>query len=173
MDLVSSTDEFQVALVKICVACLDATNFVGLANEVAVVNGGGTLARIGRYFKDNDGSDSRARDTSVRLGPTEVVIREPAFPSTAVRRRIRTEGRRSRSATPAPSSMQLSSGHDRRRKTRGETGLAREIKHVAPLQNGRDAGVMPGVGGYWFDAFRRPEVRRLVRSVLAGIMVGK
>lgn len=171
MDLVSSRDEFQVALVKICIACLDATNFVGLANEVAVVNGGGTLARLNRFFQDNDGpNSSRALDTNVRLGSTEVVIHEPEYSSTLNsthrRRRIAANGGRARSATPGPGATQLASSRDRR-KNKTDTGLGREIKHVAPSNNGRDGGVLPGVGGYWFDAIRRPEVRRLMRSVLA------
>lgn len=154
MDLVSAKDEFQVALVKICIACLDATNFVGLANEVAYVRGGGTLARITRLISEGGAESRRAHSTSVKLGQSEVVIRQPEY-STARRRR---NGRRSRSATPAPFLSQVA---------KNPSGLAREIKHVAPLQNGREAGVVPGVGGYWLDAFHRPEVRRLIRSIFA------
>lgn len=167
MDLVSSKDEFQVALVKICIACLDATNFVGLANEVAFVQGGGTLARITRLFNDDGPQSRRLQDTTVRLGRSEVILQEPVLSASGgLRRRRIQNGGRSRSGTPAPASMQLSSRDRKRSKGMAETGLAREIKHVAPLQNGRDAGVMPGVGGYWIDAFQRPEVRRLVRTLI-------
>jgi len=166
MDLVSSKDEFQVALVKICVACLDATNFVGLANEVAYVRGGGTLARIARFISD-DGSDSHPREhgPSVRLGTTEVVIRQHPehFNSNGTTIRRRTRGIRSRSRTPAPFEPSRVGG----RHVTHQTGLAREIKHVAPLQNGRDGGVVPDVGGYWLSAFHRPEVRHLIRNIIA------
>lgn len=160
MDLVSSKDEFQVALVKICVACLDATNFVGLANEVAHVRGGGTLARVARLISDDD-SDlyRRRRGPSVRLGPTEAVIRQHLdFPNsnrTAIRHRVRGN----HSNTPAAFDSSQSDMH--------QAGLAREIKHVAPLQNGRDGAIVPGVGGYWLSAFYRPEVRRLIRNIMA------
>ena len=162
MDLVSVTDEFQVALVKLCVACLDATNFVGLANEVAYVRGGGTLARIARLISD-DHSDPHNREhgPSVRLGVTEVVIRdhpERSASNGTMTRRRRTRGIRSRSNSPT------SFGPSR---VSGQPGLAREIKHVAPLQNGRDGVVVPGVGGYWLSAPYRPEVRHLIWNVMA------
>jgi hypothetical protein len=166
MDLVSSMDEFQVAIVKICVACLDATNFVGLANEVAYVRGGGTLARIVRFISEDDSNSfRRERGPSVRLGAAEAVIRQYPESSnsnlTTIRRRVR--GIHPRSNTPAAFDPPQVGGRADAR----QTGLAREIKHVAPLQSGRDGAVVPGVGGYWLSAFYRPEARRLIRNIMA------
>ena len=72
IELVDSTDDFTVAIVKMAMACLDATNFVGLANEVAHINADGALAPNNRSQRAEDNYDIDEDSSTVRLGPTGV-----------------------------------------------------------------------------------------------------
>ncbi|KAF8323088.1 hypothetical protein DL93DRAFT_2151418 [Clavulina sp. PMI_390] len=172
MDLVSTKDEFQVALVKLCIASLDATNFVGLANEVAVVEGdgrgGGRLGAMMNWLRGEDDVRGRRRsEATVHLGRyEEVVIRAPPPDTRLQHLRGGTQQvrRRLRAGTPAALSRHTGSTSS------GGTGLAREIKHVsASTQGGRGGVKLPGVGGFWIDSLMSGghEVRRLVWRLLA------
>jgi hypothetical protein len=179
LNLLSSTDEFQVALVKISIACLDATNFVGLANEVAFVRaaamdtgdaeesrsrGGGfslfldpdEVYGIDKREKENHLGSLRARP-SVRMGKNDVAINRPLsnIEDTSGAGPSNRFRHRNDSFTAV-----------RRRASGGGLAASGEIKQVSALQHGTAGlgGVVPGVGGYWLDAIYRPELRRLART---------
>lgn len=220
MNLVQNTDEFQLALVKVAIACLDATNFVGLANEVAFVRAnalvsegeseddgaslhGGLLGEggfslflgldeldtgdvdreqerrlrrerrrnAGRRNGERDGDGLRARP-SITLSPNDVDISQPstssyqsAGASNSTRLRVH-RGVRSRSSTPLPSQPTnlggLSSSREIRRVTTFQSTA--DTGSASSGQTSSERGIIPGLGGYWLEAFSRPELRRLART---------
>ncbi|KAF9510106.1 hypothetical protein BS47DRAFT_1348405, partial [Hydnum rufescens UP504] len=156
IELVNSADDFTVAIVKMGMACLEATNFVGLANEVAHINADGALTHNLRsqhserdYDRDEDGS-------TVRLGSTGVAwTRSRPF------------------HIGATFLCEL--------KTRGPRFLIQwgRCKHLPVVLYVRssvsylifpptlDEAAGPSIGGFWMDSVHHSEVSRLWRTIRA------
>ena len=154
MELVNSTDDFTVALVKMAMACLDATNFVGLANEVAHIHAGGALTPNIRSKRADDDYDRDEDAFTVRLGPTGVAWDSDSHMP-------RRHNARLRNRTPASAPL-----HSSEPTQLHSSGLAREIKRVVPqhaARPGQAAG--PGIGGFWMDSMHQSQVNRLWRTI--------
>ncbi|KAF8311681.1 uncharacterized protein EI90DRAFT_937241 [Cantharellus anzutake] len=164
MSLLSHSDQFSEALAKVGMACLDATNFVGLANEVVGVRRTSLL--------END--DAKEKDV-LRLGPSEVVLPSESPSNGALNTSSAgTIGR---------------NGYTLLQRGRSRRGFGNEIQRVLPLlgtssgptvfsgpaplnPSSSDSQISPSfmppspsIGGYWFGSAHHPEVRGLLRSL--------
>lgn len=139
---VTSEDEFSTALIKVGISCLEATNFVGLANELAPIDGSGEK----KLRAGGAGRDGYYSQGEVQLGKSGVQAIIPGDTRGALRLRRKHGLRDTRPPEPL-------------------TGFFREIKRVGPshdaVERARDTSVGGDIFGYWGEGIRRPEVRRL------------
>lgn len=131
-------DTFESALIKICVACVNVTSFVGLANELAPVANGTAITA--------DPVNTKEREPSVMLTASGAVV----HPGQGELRRRMT---RPRSTTPdsTPALTPL-------------RGLGVEVKQITVHQPDK-AGFLPKIGGHLANVAFRNEIRYLVTSL--------